>query len=306
MCNPFPQEYIYKNHKFVSPLGEQTSPKKQRDRGTYTGVAPQPPLIQEISNVDSETTFTDAPNPYTEFRDSSVTHTLSTPVSETLKESREVMDTTDTQTANSDLNDQSSAKDCLGGFYETYAARTDVYHPPSSFISHERVLKITSLNVCGLRSKTLFPDFNEFVSRFDIIGFQETKTDQLDDLTLPGYILKFKHRANISKRRSGGIALAYKKDLSNFINVIDSQSKLVLWFHVSKRFTKSIDLLCGIVYIPPEGSEYSVNLPYREIENELYAHTEKYPNILLFGDFNSRTKNALDIIEFDPYICKKI
>ena len=60
-------------HKFVSPLGEQTSPKKQRDRGTYTGVAPQPPLIQEISNVDSETTFTDAPNPYTEFRDSSVT-----------------------------------------------------------------------------------------------------------------------------------------------------------------------------------------------------------------------------------------
>ena len=134
--------------------------------------------------------------------------------------------------------------------------------------------------MCGLRSKTLFPEFHGLISNYDIIGFQETKTDQMDDLTLPGFILKFKHRANTeSRRRSGGIALAYKKNLSHFINIIDSESKLVLWFTVSKRLTKSVDLLCGIVYIPPENSDYSVNFPYKEIETDLYAHTDKYQNI---------------------------
>ena len=168
-----------------------------------------------------------------------------------------------------------------------------------------RRLRITSLNVCGLRSKTIFPEFHEFTSAYDIIGFQETKTDQLDDLTLTGFILKFKHRNNLAKRRSGGIALAYKKELGHFITVIDSPSKLVLWFTISKRLTKSIDLLCGIIYIPPEGSDYSANFPYQDIECELYAHTDKYQNILLFGDFNSRTKNLPDIIEIDPYICTR-
>ena len=71
--------------------------------------------------------------------------------------------------------------------------------------------------------------------------------------------------------------MAYKKTLSHFINV-----KTCSLVHC----VKTVYQLCGIVYIPPECSEYSVNLPYREIENELYAHTEKYPNILLFGDFN--------------------
>ena len=116
--------------------------------------------------------------------------------------------------------------------------------------------------MCDLRSKTLFPEFHELISNYDIIGCQETKTNQMDDLTLPGFILKFKHRANLPRRRSGGIALAYKKNLSHFINIIDSESKLVLWFTMSKRLTKSVDLLCGIVYIPPENSDYSVNFPY--------------------------------------------
>ena len=91
----------------------------------------------------------------------------------------------------------------------------------------KRRLRITSLNVCGLRSKTIFPEFHEFTSAYDVIGFQETKTDQLDDLILPGFILKFKHRTNLAKRRSGGIALAYKKELSNFITVIDSPNQLI-------------------------------------------------------------------------------
>lgn len=167
-------------------------------------------------------------------------------------------------------------------------------------------MKLVSLNVCGLRSKALFPEFSSFLNSYDIIGFQETKTDQLDDISLNDFDLYFKHRKDISKYKSGGIALACRKNLSQFVSFIDTQSKLVLWFVISKRLTKTEDILCGVVYIPPESSDYSIINPYQEIENELYTLTDRYSNILLFGDFNSRTKNLIDHIEVDNYICSHL
>lgn len=100
------------------------------------------------------------------------------------------------------------------------------------------------------------------IQQYDILGFQETKTDDLDDITFQDYTLHFKNRKHISNYKSGGIALAYRKSLNPYIKVIDSQSKLVLWFTISKRLTKSDDILCGIVYIPPENSQYAVECPY--------------------------------------------
>ena len=144
-------------------------------------------------------------------------------------------------------------------------------------------LKIASLNVCGLRSKLICPDFTSFINSHDIIGLQETKTDTIDDIEIHDHVLYFKHRKEISKRKSGGIALAYRKSISQYINPLVTESKLVLWFTVSKNLTK-FDLLCGIIYIPPEASEYSVKEPYHEIENELYKYTDRYDHILLLGD----------------------
>lgn len=104
---------------------------------------------------------------------------------------------------------------------------------------------------------------------------------------------------------AGGIALAYKKTLQQFINPIDSQSKLVLWFVISKRLTKKEDILCGIIYLPPESSDYSVIYPFQEIETELNSFKDRYLHFLLFGDCNARTKNLPDFIEIDPYICRQ-
>ena len=96
----------------------------------------------------------------------------------------------------------------------------------------------------------MFPEFNEFIDKFDLIGFQETRTDELDTIDLKDYILHFKHRKGISRHKSGGIALAYKKHLKNYIKPIETQSILVYWFVLSKTLTKTDDILCGIVYIP--------------------------------------------------------
>ncbi|KAH3710555.1 hypothetical protein DPMN_070041 [Dreissena polymorpha] len=44
-----------------------------------------------------------------------------------------------------------------------------------------RGLKFLSLNVCGRRSKQLCPEFYSFLCKYDIVGLQETKTDDYDD-----------------------------------------------------------------------------------------------------------------------------
>lgn len=164
-------------------------------------------------------------------------------------------------------------------------------------------MKLLTVNVCGLRSKLICPEFINYINSADIIGFQETKTDCLDDINLHDYILHFKHRKLLSKRKSGGIALAYKSCLKHYINPIDSPSQLVLWFTISKQLTKTDDILCGIIYIPPECSDYSLNDPYQEIENELHKYTDRYTKIIMFGDYNSRTKDLPDYIPIDLYIC---
>ena len=121
---------------------------------------------------------------------------------------------------------------------------------------------------------------------------------------MDNFDLLSKHRKkNISKHKSGGIALAYRKSLKQYITLIDTESRLVLWFATSKRLTKTEDILRAVIYIPPESSDYAINNPYQEIENELYTLQTNSHIFLLLGDFNSRTNNLIDYIEIDEYIC---
>ena len=73
--------------------------------------------------------------------------------------------------------------------------------------------------VCGLRSKLLIPDFLFLVSKYDILCFLESKTDESDcnpDL-IPGYTTYFNNRKYI--RPSGGIVISVKNELVNIVKV---------------------------------------------------------------------------------------
>ena len=155
------------------------------------------------------------------------------------------------------------------------------------------------LNTCGLKSRQLYPEFCSFVNKYDIIGFQETKLDSLDTVTLDNFNLHFKNRKQFMKRKSGGICLAVKKSINRFVTVLETNSKLVLWFVVSKLLTKSEDILYGVVYVPPENSVFSIDDPFEEIQNELNSYTDKYSSICIFGDWNARTKDFQDYITAD-------
>ena len=166
----------------------------------------------------------------------------------------------------------------------------------------ENKLLISSINVCGLRRKLLYPEFTDFIQTFDIIGLQETKTDSLDQLQLDGYSLYFKHRSN-SARRSGGIGVAIKDDLVDCVDLLKCDCDFVLWLKVDK-VTLNIDndLFIGIVYIPPEGSRFYKNDMFSKIEESIlnmYCNSE---HIMLIGDFNARTGILNDMCSLDEYI----
>ena len=68
-------------------------------------------------------------------------------------------------------------------------------------------LKFLSLNVCGLVSKSNYPEFLDLIRNYGIIGIQESKTDACDSINIPGYNIYFNNRENLSRRKSGGIVL---------------------------------------------------------------------------------------------------
>ena len=163
-------------------------------------------------------------------------------------------------------------------------------------LNRAQTLNFFTLNVCGLKSKLLLPEFHTLISQYDIVGLQESKTDSLETLIIPGYKLLCKHRKHISKKKSGGIIVAYKEGLDKHISYIDSDSKQVLWFKISNSLTKCGHILCGVVYIPPENSVYAVESPYSEIEAELRSliNTNNCSSVIMLGDYNSRSRNLED------------
>lgn len=109
-----------------------------------------------------------------------------------------------------------------------------------------------NINVCGLRSKLIDPEFTSFVSEYDIVLFVDTKTDDNDELSLPGFQCHFKNRKSRSCFRSGGIAIFIRDELTPFTSVCDITSELVFWLKIRLRKPNSLsDIYIGVVYTPP-------------------------------------------------------
>ena len=84
-------------------------------------------------------------------------------------------------------------------------------------------LNITFLNVCGIKSKLLNPNFDLLIKSYDVLIFTETNTDEFDELT-EEYTYFAKHRKKIHKK-SGGIIVVFKNTLSKCLHFIKSDSE---------------------------------------------------------------------------------
>ena len=170
--------------------------------------------------------------------------------------------------------------------------------------SENPLLKIGSLNVCGLAAKCVLPEFIEFVNSFDILAIQESKTDDTDDIQIPGYHVFYHNRAKLARRRSGGIALMVKSEISEYVKVDSHKnSKIVLWFTLCRTILQSDnDINFGVVYIPPVNSKYASDDPYSELQREVLRYCPNSNQIILLGDFNSRSGEKPDYVFIDELI----
>ena len=63
-------------------------------------------------------------------------------------------------------------------------------------------LNFLFLNVCGLKSKLKFQEFNDIVQKYDACFFVESKLDDLDVIEVPnGYTYVTKNRKKMAKNQ---------------------------------------------------------------------------------------------------------
>lgn len=112
-----------------------------------------------------------------------------------------------------------------------------------------------------------------------------------------------KNRHKLSNIRSGGIIVAIKDNIAKHINVIDTDCKFIMWLKLSKvLFNIDKDVICGVVYIPPEASKYSSNDSFMKIEQELFNFSKDSNYFCFMGDLNSRVGRLGDFVEPDVFI----
>ena len=98
-------------------------------------------------------------------------------------------------------------------------------------------LKFASLNVCGLKTRLQYPDFIDYFKHFDIVCSEETKIDDMDIISFPGFKLISQPRKEpLYLRKSGGLAIFIKDNLANYCKPLETESDYILWL---KRFRGS-------------------------------------------------------------------
>ena len=123
-----------------------------------------------------------------------------------------------------------------------------------------------------------YPDFVEYIGKFDFMCVCETKTDEYDTVDIDGYVYFSKHRSHPFERKSGGIGVYVRNNLSHHVQIIKSESEYVLWLVIHKSVTGySENIVLGIVYIPPDNSRFFKEDDFIIFKNEVTELSNAYP-----------------------------
>ena len=77
-------------------------------------------------------------------------------------------------------------------------------------MNNNSFLKCLGLNVCGFKSKQIFPDFINFLNKHDVICISESKLADTDTVNIDGYTSFYKNRDKYL-HKSGGVLVLIKK-----------------------------------------------------------------------------------------------
>ena len=125
-----------------------------------------------------------------------------------------------------------------------------VYTKYSCSFLHLPLLNCATLNICGLKRRLHYPDFCELVNKYDINCVCETKLDKYDSIELHGFTFISQCRKQKIIRKSGGLGVFVRNELSEFITQEDSESDYIMWLKINKTASKTNeDLYIGVVYV---------------------------------------------------------
>ena len=164
-------------------------------------------------------------------------------------------------------------------------------------------MKFATLNVCGLKCRSKYPDFTEYFTDYEFLCFVETKLDSTDIVSFPGFECISQPRKELSFRRSGGVALFVKTTISRFCKHIPSESDYIMWVQIDKHLINTDEnLTLVIVYVPPTQLRFYNDDELSKLENEIVSVCSLNKYVIISGDINARTKKLPDYLELDQYI----
>ena len=151
---------------------------------------------------------------------------------------------------------QSSFTNCLQDSYFTQDSDRN-QSANETFSTDKCNISVGSLNVCGLKRRSNYPDFQDLLKSYDLFFVSESKLDQYDVISVDGFTFKNKPRQQKYIRRSGGVGIFVRNELDKFVQAVESESEYAFWVKLSKNFTKlDQDIVFGSVYIPPSQSRF--------------------------------------------------
>ena len=98
------------------------------------------------------------------------------------------------------------------------------------------------------------PDFECYISKYDLIFLLETKLDDLDQIFIDGFTLLTNNR-KYKKRPSAGVAVIVKNTIVKNVEQLPFSFQYTIWVKIKKMFGKPI--VMATIYNPPENSRYA-------------------------------------------------
>ena len=134
-----------------------------------------------------------------------------------------------------------------------------------------------------------------YFSSFDIICYQETKVDEFDILSLPGFTAISQPRKQRHYRKSGGLAIFIKDNISQFCIQYKTESDYILWISIDKSVLDTDEnVILGSIYIPPVQSRYYNKVELAVLEREIISQCSNNKYVFINGDLNGRSSHLPD------------
>ena len=150
-----------------------------------------------------------------------------------------------------------------------------------------------------------YPEFNDFILKYDIICFAETKLDNTDVISCDGYTFFNKPRRERYLRKSGGLGFLVRNEICKHFSFVDAESEYVAWLKIRKSFQhQNDDLVIGSVYIPPQQSQFFSNDEFECFEQEITSVCSSNDSVYIMGDFNAQTSTLEDYTSSDEFLSK--